>query len=118
MNLLCGHSEPFSLTWPRSGSMRNGQASEHPTSGHLTVASGSSSSPGPQSAPLLSTPLASLAGGVQTLERQVGGRGALLPTPTAMDSKESGGSTPSDVTVTDAVVRTKLGTVPNPRHTR
>ena len=41
----------------------------------------------------------------------------LLPTPTAMDSASSGGSTPSDVTLTDAVVRTDLGRRPNPRHT-
>jgi DNA (cytosine-5)-methyltransferase 1 len=31
----------------------------------------------------------------------------LLPTPTAMDSKSSGGSRPSDVTLTDAIVRGK-----------
>jgi hypothetical protein len=41
--------------------------------------------------------------------------GALLPTPTAMGSKASGGSSPSDVTLTDAVVRTRLGAVTNPR---
>lgn len=41
--------------------------------------------------------------------------GRLLPTPTAMDSKASGGSTPSDVTLTDAVVRTQLGACTNPR---
>jgi hypothetical protein len=40
---------------------------------------------------------------------------SLLPTPTAMDSKASGGSSPSDVTLTDAVVRTELGTRPNAR---
>jgi hypothetical protein len=39
----------------------------------------------------------------------------LLPTPTAMDAKASGGSTPSDVTLTDAVVRTQLGANTNPR---
>lgn len=39
----------------------------------------------------------------------------LLPTPTVMDSKASGGSTPSDVTLTDAVVRTSLGARTNPR---
>jgi hypothetical protein len=39
-----------------------------------------------------------------------------LPTPTARDSAASGGSTPSDVTLTDAVVRTELGTRENPRH--
>ena len=50
-NLLCGHLEPFLETWPTSGSMRNGQAFEHPTSVHRTGGSGSSSSPG-----LLRTP--------------------------------------------------------------
>lgn len=39
----------------------------------------------------------------------------LLPTPTSMDSKASGGSSPSDVTLTDAVVRTSLGALTNPR---
>jgi hypothetical protein len=39
----------------------------------------------------------------------------LLPTPTAMDSKASGGSSPSDVTLTDAVVRTSFGATTNPR---
>jgi hypothetical protein len=40
---------------------------------------------------------------------------ALLPTPTVMDYKASGGSSPSDVTLTDAVVRTRLGESTNPR---
>jgi len=40
----------------------------------------------------------------------------LLPTVTAADAGSSGGSTPSDVTLTDAVVRTECGTIDNPRH--
>lgn len=40
----------------------------------------------------------------------------LLPTPTCADSQQSGGNQPCDVTLTDAVVRTKMGTEPNPRH--
>ena len=40
----------------------------------------------------------------------------LLPTPTTMDSRASGGSTPANVTLTDAAVRARLGTTPNPRH--
>lgn len=40
----------------------------------------------------------------------------LLPTPTAQDQSASGGSTPSDVTLTDATVRTEMGTRANPRH--
>jgi hypothetical protein len=39
----------------------------------------------------------------------------LLPTPTAMDSKASGGNSPSNVTLTDAIVRTLLGATTNPR---
>lgn len=39
----------------------------------------------------------------------------LLPTPTAMDSSASGGSNESNVTLTDAVVRTELGTRANER---
>ena len=39
----------------------------------------------------------------------------LLPTPTAQDAAASGGSTPSDVTLTDATVRTRMGTIPNER---
>lgn len=45
-NMLCGHSEPYLETWPRSGSMRNGQAFEHPISVLPTVGSESSSSHG------------------------------------------------------------------------
>lgn len=40
----------------------------------------------------------------------------MLPTPTAMDAHSSGGSTPSNVTLTDATVRSRMGTTPNPRH--
>jgi DNA (cytosine-5)-methyltransferase 1 len=42
----------------------------------------------------------------------------MLPTPIAADAGQGGGSTPSDVTLTDAVVRTDLGKRPNPRHER
>ena len=42
--------------------------------------------------------------------------GDLLPATTAMDSESSGGSSASNVTLTDAVVRTGLGAVDNPRH--
>ncbi len=43
------------------------------------------------------------------------GAARLLPTPTAKDSAASGGSTAADVTLTDAVVRTDMGTRDNPR---
>jgi len=80
MDLLSEHSEPFSATWPTSGMTRRGVAYELPTPVLLTAGTGSSSSP------VLSTPLTTTATGVQTLERQVGGRGsALLPTPKTSD---------------------------------
>lgn len=40
----------------------------------------------------------------------------LLPTPTESDGSSSGGSSPSDVTLTDAIIRTDLGQQPNARH--
>jgi hypothetical protein len=40
----------------------------------------------------------------------------LLPTTTAKDAAASGGSVPSNVTLTDAIVREDLGRKPNPRH--
>ena len=41
-SLLCGHSEPFSETWPTSGTTRNGQAFELPTPARRTIVSESS----------------------------------------------------------------------------
>ena len=83
MNLFCGHSVPFSQTWPASGSMRNGRSSERPMSAPPTSASGASSSPG------LPTPRA----------RDGRGRGyedglpnvvQLLPTPTVSEANGIG----------------------------
>lgn len=79
MNLLCGHSEPYSQTWPASGSMRSGRASALRRSALPTSGSGSSSSRG------LPTPRA----------RDGRGRGyedglpnvvQLLPTPTVSEA--------------------------------
>lgn len=42
--------------------------------------------------------------------------GALLPTPTSQDSVSSGGSKPSNTTLTGAVVREDMGRQDNPRH--
>lgn len=85
MDLLSEHSEPFSATWPSSGTTRSGVAFELPTPALPTAGTGSSSSRG-------------------------------LPTPTAMDSEASGGSSAANVTLTDAVVRTEVGSRENPRH--
>jgi hypothetical protein len=80
----------------------------------------------PQGEVLLKTPTAQLAinGGSQHPDkRKAGGHGPtladevehLLPTPTAMDSGASGGSTTSNVTLTDLTVRTRFGATTNPR---
>ena len=59
MNLLCGHSELYSQTWPSSGTTRSGTAYALPTSAHPMPDSGSSSSHGRN----LATPTASIAHG-------------------------------------------------------
>jgi DNA (cytosine-5)-methyltransferase 1 len=71
---------------------------------------------------LLPTPTTTQRGTDANLKTREGARAnlhnevaKLLPTPTAADHKASGGSSPSDVTLTDAVVRTDLGRIGNPR---
>lgn len=71
---LCGHSAPYSATWPTSGITLHGVSYALPTSALPTPEPGCSSSRG-----LLNTPLTTTATGVQTLERQVGGRGSSTP---------------------------------------
>ena len=61
LNLLCGHLAPFSQTWPRSGSMRNGRCFQRPEWVPATSAGVSSSSPG-----LLPTPQAHDRAGAKT----------------------------------------------------
>ncbi len=45
---LCGHSAPYSETWPTSGMTRDGMAYELPTLGHHTDDSASSLLPTPE----------------------------------------------------------------------
>jgi hypothetical protein len=86
--------EPFSETWPASGSMRNGHAWQRRRSALPTAGSGSSSTPGA----LFKTPTSNLGinGGSQHPDkRKAGGHGPtladevehLLPTPAARDWK-------------------------------
>lgn len=134
---LLSDSAGSSLTLPRWGTTVGGDAFELPTPELRTDASGFSS--------LLPTPTANDMTGAEGPTRvarrgegTTGGpslrdlshllptpraaRGAsqtetvrMLPTPTSMDSHASGGSDPSNVTLTDAVVRTSLGARTNPR---
>ena len=112
---IFGHSDVYSETWPTSGMTRNGVAYALPTWAPPTTGSASSSSP------MLGTPRCAQG---MTNDLRAGGHGPtladevehLLPTPTAMDAHSSGGSTPSNVTLTDATVRTHMGTTPNLRH--
>lgn len=135
VNLLCGHSEPFSQTWPASGSMRSGRAWERPTSAPRTDAAACSSSPGlptPRARDwkrlgkdgleelfLLKTPTSQLAvnGGSQHPDkRRAGGHGPtladevehLLPTPRASDGAKGGPNqrgSAGDLTLPSAAVR-------------
>lgn len=83
MNLFCGHSVPYSQTWPASGSMRNGRSSERPMSALPTSVSGSSSSPG------LPTPRARDARG-RGFADQLPNVVQLLPTPTVSEANGIG----------------------------
>lgn len=102
----------FTGRFPTSGQM---------IAGHVYPLDVTAPSPAPLG--LLPTPTASEGSGPGYGDRENGGglnlRTAvawdLLPTPTAMDAKASGGNSPSDVTLTDAVVRTRFGANTNPR---
>ncbi len=85
-----GHSEKFSGTWPRSGTMQNGQCTERETWGPRTDATGSG---------LLPTPTASEAKGPAGVFNKASASGrslstrahlGMLPTPTANDHKLAG----------------------------
>lgn len=145
-DLFSEQSPLFSGDWPISGSMRSGRVYQRPTSAHLMADSVSSSSPGrakllstPDTVPeapntgsnshkagnvvglgnqvmsLLPTPVTDPQS-ANGHARDLGGEVKLLPTTTAMDSEASGGNAPRSVTLTDAVVRTRLGADENPRH--
>src|SRR5699024_3834188 len=79
--LMCGHLEPYSQTWPISGSMRNGVVWERPTLEPPTVATGSSSSPG------LPTPTTRDHKGHNQRRDDTCLTGALLPTPQATNNE-------------------------------
>ncbi|SKT67454.1 Uncharacterised protein [Mycobacteroides abscessus subsp. abscessus] len=49
-DLFCEQREPYSETWPTSGTTRNGQLLPLPTSEHRTAANGSSLLPTPRAA--------------------------------------------------------------------
>lgn len=73
----CGHSAPYSATWPVSGSMRSGSAFLRPAWVPATSGSAPSSSRGP----LLKTPTSQLGvnGGPQPpAKRKAGGHGPTL----------------------------------------
>lgn len=119
---LFGSQSPYSEPLPVSGVMRDGRIYSVPMEQ-------------PQiTDPLFPTPNAMisndgeapetwLARRVKSKRADHGGNGLpltiavqMLPTPTTQDAAASGGSNESNVTLTDAVVRTELGMRPNPRH--
>lgn len=120
--MLCGHSDVFSEIWPTAGMTRGGVAYQLRPWAPLTNGSGSSLLPTPRTSDTNGAgPRAT--DGTKGGPNQRGSSGdlmlpsavQLLPTPTAMDSHSSGGSTPANVTLTDAVIRSSLGARTNPR---
>ena len=92
LSLFCEQPEPYSETWPRSGSMRNGQLFAPPTSEPPTTAPASSSS---LNGDLLPTPAARDAGRGAGWGDQPGRPLSetvhrLLPTPRATDGTKGG----------------------------
>ena len=102
------------LPTPRASDGTNGGPNQRGSSGDLMLPSAVHR--------MLPTPTATPYGSNQSpspgaaVRPSLDGTVRLLPTPTAMDSRASGGSTPANVTLTDADVRARLGTTPNPRH--
>lgn len=106
---VCGHWEPYSLTWPTSGTTLGGTAYALPTSAPLTDDSGCSSSPG-----LLPTPNTQN-GRESGRSRDVGAdlTARLLSTPQARDYK----GLPADDFNQACLVRDVLTLLPTPRAT-
>ena len=86
-----------------------------------TTGNGHARNLGTEAKRLLPTPTATPYGTNQSpssgaaVRPSLDGIARLLPTPTASDSKASGGNTPINQTLTDILVRTQMGTQPNPR---
>lgn len=101
-NILCGHSGLFSETWPTSGMTQGGALYPLPTPGHLTGASGFSSSPDllptPRTADGMHSTMAAnrermarnRSDGVRAWRGTIEEAVSLLPTPNATDSKGAG----------------------------
>jgi hypothetical protein len=107
MDLLSEHSEPFSATWPSSGTTRSGVAFELPTPALHTLASASSSSP------VLPTPLSSddrSSSPADQARRSPQLRAALLPTPMTSEARGIGvhGQGAQDLRTTIALLKTPL----------
>ncbi|KUF05681.1 hypothetical protein AUL38_15925 [Leucobacter sp. G161] len=124
VDVISQRSDVYSETFTISGMTVNGVAYELPTSAPHMAGSGSlfSQLGGklPDGALVFDTPdtMPDAPNSGSNRRAQPAGLGnqvKLLPTATAADSNASGGSSESNVTLTDAVVRTELGTVPNSR---
>lgn len=87
-SLFCEHSEPYSEIWPRSGTMRNGQAFELPTREPRTSESVFSFLPAPVASDWKGPNLSgSGSASSRSLSTLVDPRSELLPSPNARDHK-------------------------------
>ena len=101
---------PMLLPTPRATDGTKGGPNQRGSSGDLMLPSAVMNLVRPADAPSGSmTPMDS------AQVRAEGDAPKLPPTPTAMGAKASGWSSPSNVTLTDAAVRTSLGATTNPR---
>lgn len=119
MGLLCEHLAVFSETFPTSGMTRGGTAYALPTWAQHTTDSASSSSPSVPTPPVADAMGGHLTrSGARSTELLLPGvaKSLALPTPTSADAGASGGSVPSNVTLTDLTVRMNFGARENPRH--
>lgn len=114
MDLLSEHSEPFSATWPSSGTTRSGVAFELPTPVLPTVDTGSSSLPTPRAADARLSTTGSpsqrkhVADGFGNLPEVVAVH--LLPTPMTSEARGIGvhGQGAQDLRTTIALLKTPL----------
>lgn len=111
MDLLSEHSEPFSGTWPSSGTTRSGVAFELPTPVLPTAGSASSSLPTPRASRGASgTETMYALGAERSDEGRTQGEVVMLPTPLSSDGRGIGvhGQGGQDLRTTIALLKTPL----------
>jgi hypothetical protein len=111
MDLLSEHSEPFSATWPSSGTTRSGVAFELPTPALPTAGTASSSLPTPRASRGSSGTETMYALGAERVDdSRPQGEVVMLPTPLSSDGRGIGvhGQGGQDLRTTVSLLKTPL----------